>query len=75
MGSKDWDSCLEYLVVEMERIDEFPEWDDAGNNTAVRDIKKALNTWHVKVNKGLGAKATSIQQKRLDKIAAFVANE
>ena len=75
MNSKDWDSCLEYLVVEMERFDEFPEWDDAGNNTAVRDLKKMMKTWHGKVKKGLGAKVTPIQQKRLDKVAAYLAKE
>eukprot|EP00483_Globobulimina_turgida_P009384 UN09403 len=42
MQSKDWDTCLEYLIVESKNINKFPVWDTESNNSAVRDLKKKL---------------------------------
>eukprot|EP00483_Globobulimina_turgida_P010544 UN10565 len=72
MQSKDWDTCLEYLIVESNNINKFPVWDDASNNCAVRDLKKKLKVWYGKVTKGLGKKMNNVQQKRVTQLDLFL---
>eukprot|EP01084_Bolivina_argentea_P100705 180724_1 len=72
MDTGEWDICLEYLVVSSNNIQRFPVWDQDCNNTAVRDLKKKLNTWYGKVVKGLGANVNDMQQKRLKQLQLFL---
>ena len=71
MDSKEWDICLEYLVVQSKNINKFPTWDSESNNCAVRDLKKKLKVWTEKVKKGLKGNYTDIQKKRLQQLTLF----
>ena len=69
---QDWDTCLEYLVVEMGNIKQFPQWDNDSNNSAVRDLQKKLRVWHGKVKKGLSGEMSKVQQQRMDVVTAYL---
>eukprot|EP00485_Elphidium_margaritaceum_P016087 CAMPEP_0202729314 /NCGR_PEP_ID=MMETSP1385-20130828/186067_1 /ASSEMBLY_ACC=CAM_ASM_000861 /TAXON_ID=933848 /ORGANISM="Elphidium margaritaceum" /LENGTH=393 /DNA_ID=CAMNT_0049395573 /DNA_START=763 /DNA_END=1944 /DNA_ORIENTATION=+ len=75
MDSKEWNSCLEFLIVTSKNIDEFPTWNSAGNNTAKQDLKKKCKLWHEKVKKELGANISDTQKKQLQQLTVFFAEK
>lgn len=73
MMSKEWDTCLEYLVVTIKNIDRFPIWDSNANNKATGDLKKNLKKWYDKVKKGLGSEnLNEVQRQRLQQLDEYL---